>query len=77
MKAQEARQIAEETKSAGDSVAIKEIQEYIKVEAIKGNLSINCYIPINNEIKIHFENLGYTVHLVNSGPNEQCYKISW
>lgn len=77
MKAEEARGIARDKNESKRQNGIQEIEKMILAAATDGKFSFNYYDSISPDLRIYFENLGYFIDLKQTGPNEDCYEISW
>lgn len=77
MNAKEARQRAEEVNNKNNNNTISTIETIIKAKSADGKFSIDYNGEISNDVKKYFEDLGYLFGSRMTGPNEDCYVISW
>lgn len=77
MNAKEARERAEQANNTNDNGTISTIETIIKARSADGKFSIDYNGQMSNVVKKHFEDLGYQIGSRMSGPNEECFVISW
>lgn len=77
MNAKEAREMAERVNSVTNNATINTIEKNIKTVSAEGKYSVQFHDEISDIVKNHFKDLGYSIGIFTTGPNEECYLISW
>jgi hypothetical protein len=75
MRAEEAREIAEEVQKSG----VKDILEKIKVQALRGEfgLSITDYSTMNEQCRKNLAEMGYSVKFQDTQRDDGYWQINW
>lgn len=77
MTAREAREKALNVTLERDQNQIKDFHEYLSISIDDGNLSFIYYKPLSQRVIEHFENRGFKITTVQTGMNENSYKVEY
>lgn len=77
MTAKEARNFTEKLNLEKFEKEMEKIKESVEKDVKSGKFNSDIYFNISKETISEIERLGYGVEVVTTGPNENCYRISW
>lgn len=77
MTAKEAREFAKKLNLEQFEKEMEKIKESIEKDIKRGKFNSDIYFSISKEAIQEIEKLGYGVKIVTTGPNENCYRVSW